>query len=273
MSLSVSRSRSRTPRRAAPRLTSRQSVTAPACAGARRRQLQRRAVTVHPPPAPGAQYPSDPLPQQTPPDLHRRGPALVSGIFHDPAPADSCTTERSSTTLPATAIAHLAVLADTALPEAPLRPQHRGARRRVSRLTREGAQERGADRSAARRARDAPVPGVKYPSDPLPQQTPPDLHRRGPALVSGIFHNPAPADSCVTHRSSTTLPATPTAPSAALAGRAAPESHLRPRHRLNRRQVRPGCNPGAPWMLGILHSPPLTRRLAQDDSPIGAASR
>ena len=100
-------------------------------------------------------------------------------------------------------------------------------------------------------ARGAPVPGVKYPSDPPPRQAPPCLHQRGRTIVSGIFHYPAPADSCVTQRGSTTLSGTPAAPFAVLAGRAAPEAPLRRRQRLQRRHASPCSHPSAPWMFGI----------------------
>jgi hypothetical protein len=68
---------------------------------------------------------------------------------------------------------------------------------------------------------------MKYPSDPPPPQAPARLHQRGPALVSGISHYRAPADSCVMQRSSKMLPGEPLAPLAALAGSALPEAHLR----------------------------------------------
>ena len=107
---------------------------------------------------------------------------------------------------------------------------------------------RGASRSVARpSARRSGAGLMKYPSDPPPLRAPPSLHQHGPALVSGIFHYPAPADSCVTHRSRTTLPGTSTTFFAALAGRAAPEAPLRLRQRgaspLRRSRCRGAASP------------------------------
>ncbi len=115
-------------------------------------------------------------------------------------------------------------------------------------VTRGGAKESRANRSVARpSARRSDAGLMKYPSDPPPQRALLRLQERGRAPVSGIFHYPAPADSCVTHRSRTTLPGTSTTFFAVLAGRAFPEAPLRPRQRgaspLRRSRCREAASP------------------------------